>query len=268
MSHGEDSHFWNAINNMHRSPLNKFTKEDDPISISHGVKEGGTSSPVLFMVVYSAIMRQVQAIRTNPEYAPGLVLKSDPTQVIPDRADRINSLQFMPTEKTQTKKIQDLIFADDTTLIEELDPRHTRILATQAYHEAIDPPALTENFDKRKSFDITCIEERNLGVNMSNEVDTTVKSFKGWKSFHGAKSKVAGMKGLTPHLRGTLHLVMVRSSILFGLESRAVSPQCIAKLVKFDNQILRIIHDSPLWKMAGKHFKISGQIYLLPPLKL
>ena len=50
---------------------------------------------------------------------------------------------------------------------------------------------------------------------------------------------------------------MVRFVIVQGLEARAVSPTCMNRLRKFDNQILRIVADVNLQQMQTQHFTMS-----------
>ena len=162
--------FWKGFQALHRSARYKFGKVDT-FTVPNGFKEGDVTSAIGFIVVYSAVMKCfLQQLKNSATEIKGVKLASLPNEMVFDRVEGIKKLIF-PDAATETeiiyKEILDLIFADDTTLFQEveklLDALDLGSSALGVYLKTINACGMQENESKREADLVTDIKIRNMG---------------------------------------------------------------------------------------------------------
>ena len=165
-----NDNFWSALSGLHRGALYDFGSNDlDLFTVAHGFKEGDVTSPVAFIIVYSCIMHHFRQVKMETLGSlRGIELRSIPDEVVPKRVDLLKKLLHPnPNENITSIEIDTILFADDTTILEEIDDTGDAPVVN-VYVDSINDGGMCENESKRSSGDVTQISTRNLGVDTNN----------------------------------------------------------------------------------------------------
>eukprot|EP00392_Amoebophrya_sp_AT5.2_P006271 g6281.t1 len=277
-----------VMNAPHRSAKHSFGGE--LFDLRHGCKEGCPSSPLIFITAFTAVMRKYEIemdrrAREKGAARGGILVRADNDVWHYPREDKIFSLVRCGHDSRM--HLVDLLFADDTTLIEPMeaarlagvlerdavakaqDKPFEHIDATEIFTRVISSCGLRENVSKRVQGDITEIVTRNLGVNTDPDEDARLKVLKAWKAYWTLRSRVSGLEGITNSRRGELVIIMVRGVLLYGLQARAVSEREIRILHREENRILGQMMDVKWWERRAYdlHYNDRRRRARIPPFR-
>eukprot|EP00392_Amoebophrya_sp_AT5.2_P017721 g18128.t1 len=265
-----DTKLWQVLDATHRSATHSFG--DGSFTLEHGCKEGDPSSPLLFIMAFTVVMKRLEQRLEERRAAEG----EDEPDGIPlyvreevwhlAREDKL--CQLMMTEKPgrTVQYVLDFLFADDTTLVqrasaeqlekvkehdEQAKKEERRLLdlpMMQEFGAALTECGLRENESKRVQADVVEITTRNLGMNVNPQADCDEKIRKAWKAYWALRSRLAGIGGIGNTRRGELVQIMTRSILLYGLQTRHVGPAEANRLQREENKILAQILDCRWWE--------------------
>ncbi|CAD7970085.1 unnamed protein product [Amoebophrya sp. A120] len=285
---------WEVLTASHRSAQHNFTSEvEKEFTLPHGCKEGCVSSPLLFLLTYTVVVRlyMKKVEEERPLDCGGVALRCLPAEFHEKRRDKIFSILTQDLGSTALKKLElaALLFADDTTLLyiasraeleemrqkdkerreakpEPLPPSDCP--ATEILTEILHACGMRENDSKRVQEDVTEIMTRNLGMNTNNSEDIRIKINKAWRAYFGLRSKLATVQGLSNKRRGELVAVMIRTVLTYGLQCRKVEPYEIRQLELVEMQIAMRLLDIPWWMRTAGEVRSSQlrKSMRLPPL--
>ncbi|CAD7931783.1 unnamed protein product, partial [Amoebophrya sp. A120] len=294
----EESTCWQIINSSHRHAVHQFHDQEtgipgDSFTLTHGTKEGCVSSPLVFLISYTAVLRYYRKLLqgNGAEELKGVRLYSRESTWHMPRVDKLHEI-FAGSppededETTEIDHIRDLLFADDTTLLEhmtteeltefvrlnaalvaeDLAPEESDAmkLLTKALHAA----GCSENETKRYSNDITKIAVRNLGAWTDPVEDVRQKRRKAWTAYNKLRGKMSGVSNLHNERRGSLIVIMIRSIFLYGLAARYVGPEEIRALEREELIMMQRIQDLPWWEriLQKKSASELRRTLKVPPL--
>ena len=232
------SRFWSALEALHRSPIYLAGKRK--FGLSMGVKEGDTSSPTVFIVYYSAVIRAFCNFRESKGLSLGVRLHSSGDDGSNDRTRDMKDLLFGGANDTSVEWLTELLFADDTTLIDDQSDAEVSEV-TVAYRYFIKLLGAFENEGKFLQGDVTEVNYKNLGIKLDPDEDINYKRDKGWKSYNSFKKKISALPGVSQREKGNLFSSIIRSTITYGLEARGMQQDEVNKLKVFDNLLCRLI---------------------------
>eukprot|EP00392_Amoebophrya_sp_AT5.2_P012779 g12886.t1 len=168
------------------------------------------------------------------------------------------------TTRNETReRLTEALFADDATifiqmaaaLLAELEQADrearkkdkeaplTNVSATSLLQQALRDAGMAENVGKRAQANLATLSTKNLGAWTDPTTDIKEKKKKAWASMHSLKGKISGMAGLTNTRRGELTMVMLRSVLTYGLQSRAVSDEELQELAAEESLMLSQLLD-------------------------
>jgi rubredoxin len=235
-----ESFIYDFIKSVHREAQYEFCKDGKTATTRtiNGLKEGCVGSPKMFLWVYGGVMQKFREERKNRGHGEGIMLKVNPNLLITDRKEAIRQLRWADAEfGTLTTYVGDIEFADDTTVLEEVERGEAIDLntaqglpAVQAYRSTLGNADMKENPTKTKGGLLDSINEKNLGCLTDKAKDTEKKIEKGWKKYWTLKSKLFGVGKLTWEDRAMIIMMMCRSTLTYGTSARGISKQEIETL--------------------------------------
>ncbi|CAD7962128.1 unnamed protein product [Amoebophrya sp. A120] len=128
----EESALWKVMDSSHRNAT--YNLGGDDFTLEHGCKEGCVTSPLLFLLAYTVVMRRFLEIHEAKTAAAmvnrrpvaqrlGVNLVTKPRGIAWKREERIWDLllnQNQPGNFTAFTSLRSLLFADDTTLLTQM----------------------------------------------------------------------------------------------------------------------------------------------------
>eukprot|EP00392_Amoebophrya_sp_AT5.2_P013417 g13535.t1 len=266
----KDTKLWQVLDATHRSATHSFG--DGSFTLEHGCKEGDPSSPLLFIMAFTVVMKRLKQRLEERRAAEGegepdgmpLYVREEVWHLA--REDKL--CQLIMTEKPgrTVQYVLDFLFADDTTLVQrasaeqlekvrehdELAKKEERRLldlpVMQEFGAALTGCGLRENESKRVQADVVEITTRNLGMNVNPQADTDEKIRKAWKAYWTLRSRLSGISGIGNSRRGELMQIMTRPILLYGLQTRHVGPAEASRLQREESKILAQILDCRWWE--------------------
>eukprot|EP00392_Amoebophrya_sp_AT5.2_P008883 g8911.t1 len=266
----EQTKMWEVLDATHRCAEHSFG--NGIFRLEHGCKEGDPSSPLLFIMAFSVVMRYFkkkldQRRQEKGEERPeGVPLHVKKEAWFLSREDKILQLGFGDEAGRTTDFILDFLFADDTTLLQRMEAEKAReaeqhdaealrremplleLDVVSVFGGVLADCGLRENETKRVQADVVSIATRNLGMNTDAEIDWREKVRKAWKAYWALRSRLSGIGGVTNARRGELVQIMTRSILLYGLQTRFVSESEATKLQKEESKILAQALDCKWWE--------------------
>eukprot|EP00392_Amoebophrya_sp_AT5.2_P002481 g2486.t1 len=262
------SRCWANIQASHRSATHCFPG-GEPFRLPHGTKEGCVSSPLLFAMAYTPVVRlwrrrceQAGLVDTS-----GVRLVADDSSWHMARKDRVADLMTRDAAD-QVHRIRDVLFADDTTILTQLSQRLAKEVTTEALEaKAAKPkrapmelPVMTlmratladagmrENETKREQGDVTLLDVRNLGAYTDSGTDVRVKIGKAWGAFHRLKRMISGVAKLSNARKGELIVVMIRPVLTYGLVARQLDEGEVKELAAIEMKMLATVLGVQPWQ--------------------
>ncbi len=117
------------------------------------------------------------------------------------------------------------------------------------YSKVITSAGLRENLDKRLSGNILALRARHLGTNTGPARDIELLRDRGWKSYWGAKTRLAGCPTLSNTARGQLIIACGRSILCSAAASKSITGAEVVEFVREDTIMLRDLRAvRPAWK--------------------
>eukprot|EP00392_Amoebophrya_sp_AT5.2_P002861 g2866.t1 len=195
---------WEVLDATHRSSTHSFG--EGSFSLEHGCKEGDPSSPLLFIMAFTVVMKRLKQKLEERRIARGEVVPDGvPLFVREDarhlaREDKIVQLGMGSNPSRTVDYVLDFLFADDTTLVQRLREEQVRrvkehdeeakrrgtplfeLPIMEVFGQTLTDCGLRENESKRVQSDVVEIVTRNLGMNVDPEADCAEKIKKAWKA--------------------------------------------------------------------------------------
>eukprot|EP00396_MALV-II-16_sp_LP-1_P000249 gene249-367_t len=241
---------WGALHRSHRSARYRFRGLRSYFCNRHGFKEGACSSPLLFALCYGIAMKFYKKVRGEA----GVVLRADPSRPWNPRVSREELVAALQDGSCGSyfHRLMLLLFADDTTLVENVTALEKALLSGQnapatpgmlALLSVLRKIGTRENPDKRKVGTALRIRARNLGCNTNRRVETKLRIRKSWGVYHGVSANLVSVRvqRLKKADRGRVISAATRSCMLYATEARGVSSREANELkIADDDQVLRI----------------------------
>ena len=275
-----ETKLWHMLQKGHRAATYHFGRVH--CTQSHGLKEGCPTSPVTFIIVFSAVWAMhVREMDLKPRMTRGLTLRCLPSEVPRNRVDQIAKLIY-PSEDNniQETMVAASAFADDLNPIEQILPETAEsvwnggseifatLTAAPNILRLLTDGGLRENVDKRKVEFLIDTKEKNLGVLIDNGADTKRKIAIAWAKFHSLQKNLIGLGGLNRRDRGLLIMAFCRSVLLYGVQSRGLLDEELKILRQAEYRMVSILLEMPnhLKKAFKKKMCDLYMELCLPPL--
>eukprot|EP00392_Amoebophrya_sp_AT5.2_P019615 g20539.t1 len=200
----KDTKLWQVLDATHRSATHSFG--DGSFVLEHGCKEGDPSSPLLFIMAFTVVMKRLKQRLEAKRAAEGenepdgvpLYVREEVWHLA--REDKLCQLIMSEKPGRTVQHVLDFLFADDTTLVqrataeqlkqvkehdEQAKKEERRLLdlpIMQEFGATLTECGLRENESKRVQADVVEITTRNLGMNVNPQADCDEKIRKAWKA--------------------------------------------------------------------------------------
>eukprot|EP00392_Amoebophrya_sp_AT5.2_P002374 g2379.t1 len=159
---------WEVINSSHRDAVHRFST-GPTFTLAEGTKEGCCSSPLVFVMTYTPVIRHWRKLCEEHGVDIGVELWADQGLSHLNRADKIWSMGTDTTRNETRERLTDVLFADDTTIfiqmaatllteLERADREARRkdkeaplsnVSATSLLQQALRDAGMAENVGKR-----------------------------------------------------------------------------------------------------------------------
>eukprot|EP00392_Amoebophrya_sp_AT5.2_P018692 g19292.t1 len=200
----EETKLWEVLDATHRSAEHTFG--EGFFRLEHGCKEGGPSSPLLFIMAFTVVMKHFkkkleQQRQEKGEAAPHgapLYVREEARHLA--REDKLLQLGLGEKPGRVIDYVLDFLSADDTTLVQRLRAEEAReveehdaqalkeetplmpLEVVSLFGEVLTECGLRENESKRVQADVATIVTRNLGMDIDPEQDCRNKIRKAWQA--------------------------------------------------------------------------------------
>ena len=267
-----DTAMWKCLESSHRGAI--YFHGSMRAQKEHGFKEGCGFSPDGFKLLFGAVMARYELRRREKGMSEGVTLKRVKERLPANRTETIKKM-WWPTAGTMVleQKLGSLLFADDTTIIEEALRAFAAELAAavEEYQNAteeqrkgmtapntpcgelcvgvLNESGWNENLGKRVIGEVVRIATRNLGMNTNSAEDARIKAGKAWGAFNNLKKNISGVGILTYITKAQLIVVMCRSVSSFGLQSRGVTEGEFETFHKLEGHMLKDLLGVKFWKL-------------------
>lgn len=260
------SNFWDTIISSHRDAQYLFpptSKSDRPatVKLTHGLKEGDPSSPLLFILTFTLAMKRFKTCLADaeasatPQNKPGIRIRA-PRAIIADMKERLDALLF-PIEEGRAKLLQTtvhyILTADDTTLLEQMKENLAAAIPENSvckpvFDKTITECGLRENKSKLVAKKLAAADDRNLGDYWCSKRDVRQKCGRAAGAVKNLSAYTSGAK-MDRHTRIHVYSACVRSCLLQNTQVKSYADKQMRTLRSCDARLTREFTGYKKWQM-------------------
>ena len=227
-----------------RTALHKFGEHS--CVLPHGLKEGCTTSPLMFNLCFSRIAQW--ADERVGDQVEKLEVYFDPEDIPRSRVDAVQKLWYRRDEERVNRvPLKYIFFVDDSNVFDVVqqgskeDVDYEQCVRSKAFVEGMTNGGYEEAEDKRDVADITEASSKFLGVFLDRDTDTRERIKKAWRTLHANKTRVSGAKA-SMNEKAQVIIAAARSVLTYGLNARGVSKKEMSQLTQHEKMMVRSIY--------------------------